>query len=134
MASNRKMARHDLCAACTADGPARPSAPIAVTWYPRRVTKQESVSGLLAAERADTLERLNGLERELSGIIESSGSAGTDDEHDPEGATVAFERQHVAALIGQTRAHLAEIDAAVRRLAEGSYGTCERCGRPIGAA
>jgi RNA polymerase-binding protein DksA len=89
---------------------------------------------LLAAERADTLERLSGLERELRGIIESSGSAGTDDEHDPEGATVAFERQHVAALIGQARAHLAEIDAAVRRLAEGSYGTCERCGRPIGAA
>ena len=89
---------------------------------------------LLAAERASTLERLSGLEREFRGIVESSGPAGTDDEHDPEGATVAFERQHVAALIGQAREHLAQIDAAMARLADGSYGRCERCGQPIGAA
>ena len=114
----------------------RPAHPpqLRAPWYPRRVTKQESVSGLLAAERADTLERLHGLERELSGIIESSGSAGTDDEHDPEGATIAFERQHVAALLSQARWHLAQIDAAMLRLAEGSYGRCESCGQRIGAA
>jgi len=89
---------------------------------------------LLAAERADTLERLTGLERELTGIIESSGLAGTDDEHDPEGATIAFERQHLAALVSQARRHLAQIDAAMLRLAEGSYGRCESCGQPISAA
>ena len=88
----------------------------------------------LTAERAGTLERLGALERELHGIIESSGSAGTDDEHDPEGATIAYERQYVAALIGQAREHLARIDAAMARLAEGSYGRCERCGQPIAAA
>ena len=98
------------------------------------MTGQADAYERLAAERALVLERLTGLERELRGIIESADTAGTDDEHDPEGATIAFERQYVAALIGQARAHLAEIDAAVRRLAEGSYGTCERCGRPIGAA
>ena len=58
----------------------------------------------LTAERAGTLERLGALERELRGIIESSVSAGTDDEHDPEGATIAYERQYVAALIGEARA------------------------------
>lgn len=89
---------------------------------------------LLAAERAATLERLSGLERDRAGIIESSGPAGTDDEHDPEGATIAFERQHVAALISQARGHLAQIDAAITRLAEGSYGRCEGCGQPICAA
>ena len=52
---------------------------------------------LLATERVGTLQRLSGLEKELAGIIESSSSAGTDDEHDPEGATIAFERQHTAA-------------------------------------
>jgi RNA polymerase-binding transcription factor len=89
---------------------------------------------LLAAERADALQRLHGLARELAGIIKSSGPAGTDDEHDPEGATIAFERQHVAALASQAGQHLAEIDAALLRLAEGSYGICERCGQLIGAA
>jgi DnaK suppressor protein len=98
------------------------------------MTGQAGARELLAAERAATLERLSGLEREFRGIVESAGTAGTDDEHDPEGATVAFERQHVAALIGQAREHLAQIDAATRRLAAGSYGRCERCGQPIGAA
>ena len=108
--------------------------PRAPGWYPGRVSRQAGADELLAAERAATLERLSGLEREFRGIVESSGSAGTDDEHDPEGATIAFERQHVAALIGQAHDHLAQIHAALRRLAEGSYGRCERCGQPIGAA
>jgi DnaK suppressor protein len=97
------------------------------------VTGQAGAHELLAAERASTLERLSGLEREFRGIVESAGQAGTDDEHDPEGATIAFERQHVAALIGQAREHLGQIDAAMARLADGSYGRCERCGQPIGA-
>jgi len=81
------------------------------------VTGQADASERLAAERASALERLNGLERELRGIIESADTAGTDDEHDPEGATIAFERQHVAALLDQAREHLAQIDAAMRKLA-----------------
>jgi len=96
--------------------------------------EQESTAELLAAQRADTLQRLTELEREFAGILESSGAAGTDDEHDPEGATIAFERQHAAALLSQARQRLAQIDAAMLRLAEGRYGTCEDCGRPIGAA
>ena len=96
------------------------------------MTEQESAHERLAAERADTLARLGGLERELAGTIESSGAAGTDDEHDPEGPTIAFERQHVAALLGQARQQLAEIDAALRRVAAGSYGRCDKCGQPIG--
>jgi DnaK suppressor protein len=49
------------------------------------------------------------------------------------GATLAFERQHVAALAQAAREHLADIDAALARLADGSYGTCRACGQPIGA-
>lgn len=94
----------------------------------------EDIAELLAAERAGTLQRLSGLERELAGIIESSDSANTDDEHDPEGATIAFERQHTAALLSDARQRLAQTDAAIARLAAGSYGRCERCGVSIGAA
>jgi DnaK suppressor protein len=96
------------------------------------MTEQERARERLAAERADALARLNGLERELAGIIESSGAAGTDDEHDPEGATLAFERQHTAALLEAAREQLTAIDAALARLEAGRYGTCERCGQPIG--
>ncbi len=31
-----------------------------------------------------------------------------------------------------TRRELADIEAALRRIEEGSYGTCEKCGGPMG--
>jgi RNA polymerase-binding transcription factor len=86
---------------------------------------------MLGEERARTLDRLAGLERELGGIIEAAQDANADDEHDPEGATIAFEREHAAALASQARAHLAAVDAALSRVAAGSYGTCVRCGGAI---
>ena len=92
-----------------------------------------SARDLLLAERDDSRVRLAALTRDFEGIVESSAAAATDDEHDPEGATIAFERAHVMALISQVREHLAELDKALERLRDGSYGTCERCGRPIGA-
>ena len=98
------------------------------------MTEQAAARERLAAERARALARLAGLEREFAGIVEASESANADDEHDPEGATIAFERQHTAALLSRLRQHLAQIDAALLRLADGSYGTCASCGQPIGAA
>lgn len=86
---------------------------------------------LLLAERALAVDRIQLLEREFADIAASAD--GTDDEHDPEGATLAFERQHTAALLDQARAQLAAVDQALRRLADGSYGTCTRCGRLINA-
>jgi RNA polymerase-binding protein DksA len=91
------------------------------------MTAEQDARERLAADRAGVLTR------EFAAIVESSRSANIDDEHDPEGATIAFERQHAAALIGQARRHLAQIDAAMLRLDDGSFGRCERCGRPIGA-
>jgi len=95
--------------------------------------EHEAAADLLAAQRVDCLTRLSRLEREFAGIIES-GTSGSDDEHDPEGATLAYERQHVAALVSQVHQHLTQIDAAMRRLQDGRYGQCESCGQPIGAA
>ena len=66
-------------------------------------------------------------------IVSSSASGSADDEHDPEGSSTAFDRQHVAALLSQARDHLAEISRVAERVTDGSYGTCERCGLPIGA-
>jgi len=94
---------------------------------------QERPADLLAAERTRTVERMAGLERELAGIIESA-SSGADDEHDPEGATLAFERQHLVALLGQASQQLAQIEAAIGRVTDGSYGQCVTCGKPIGPA
>jgi len=87
---------------------------------------------LLLAERTEALRQVAALEREFAAIAEAAGSAGTDDEHDPEGATLAFERQHAAALLQGARERVAAIDAALARLEAGRYGVCDRCGQPIG--
>jgi DnaK suppressor protein len=89
----------------------------------------------LNTDRDETRTRLAELGREFDAYVSSAndGSAGGDDEHDPEGATVAFERQHVVALIAQAREHLAAIDAALRKVDSGRYGICDICGGPIGA-
>jgi RNA polymerase-binding transcription factor DksA len=92
----------------------------------------ESARELLLAAQARTGQRVAALEREFAGLAEAASSAGTDDEHDPEGASLAFERQHAAALLAAAREQLAAIEAALRRLEAGRYGLCERCGQPIG--
>jgi len=85
----------------------------------------------LDAERQATLDQVAGLERDFGSIVAASQADNADDEHDPEGATIAFERAQVSALAQQVRGHLAEIDAALDRLAAGSYGLCQQCGQPI---
>ena len=110
-------------------GPVRP-----ICWSPRdHRLGAWSAGGLLLAERARARERVAALEREFAGLAEAASAAGTDDEHDPEGATLAFERQHAAALLEAAREQVAAVDDALRRLAEGRYGVCDRCGQPIGA-
>jgi RNA polymerase-binding protein DksA len=88
---------------------------------------------LLVAERHEVIERLEALERDFNGIVDAAGQANADDEHDPEGATIAFERQYIAALLGQARSQLSQVEAAIARLDVGRYGECENCGVPIGA-
>ena len=85
----------------------------------------------LAARRASTITQIDELTRSLDDIIDGATAIATDDEHDPEGQTIAFERAQVGALAGQVRRTLVEVDAALGRLDSGSYGVCERCGAPI---
>jgi RNA polymerase-binding transcription factor DksA len=85
----------------------------------------------LESERARVVRRIAELQREFDAIVAASAEGNLDDEHDPEGATVGFERAQVRALLQQARAHLAELDAALARLDDETYGVCVGCGRPI---
>ncbi len=89
---------------------------------------------ILERERQETLQRLATLTDDFAEVVAASRDSNADDEHDPEGATIAFERSQLDALVSQARGHLAEIDAAITRLDVGTYGVCERCGQPIGVA
>ncbi|WP_375485325.1 TraR/DksA family transcriptional regulator [uncultured Jatrophihabitans sp.] len=67
-------------------------------------------------------------------MLDSASSTTGDDEHDPEGATIGFERAQSVGSLRAAEAALAEVDAAVERVADGTYGRCVTCGRPIGDA
>lgn len=86
---------------------------------------------LLTRERRRTAELVAALTAERDDVIESARLVATDDEHDPEGSTIAFERARLEALIAQGTDRLAELDHALDRVAAGSYGSCERCGAAI---
>jgi RNA polymerase-binding transcription factor DksA len=91
-------------------------------------------SALLAAERAAVAARIADLSGDVAAMVEASAGSNADDEHDPEGATIAFERAQLLALRESAQAHLAQVDAALDRLRAGTYGVCAVCGRPIDPA
>jgi DnaK suppressor protein len=93
-----------------------------------------NVVEVLRAERDQTLAQIEALAADLADIKASADGVATDDEHDPEGATIAFERSRVDALLTQARGHLLDIARAQQRVVAKTYGVCERCGDRIGSA
>jgi RNA polymerase-binding transcription factor DksA len=67
-------------------------------------------------------------------MVAASRDSNADDEHDPEGATIAFERAQLASVLRLATDDLVEVDAALGRVSAGRYGRCERCGQPIASA
>ena len=91
------------------------------------------VHARLEEERRRTAERLAALRGDYRGFVEASKDSNADDEHDPEGATIAFERSQAGALVRQAEEHLEQVEAALARLDAGTYGVCAVCGRAIPA-
>jgi RNA polymerase-binding transcription factor DksA len=85
----------------------------------------------LEQEREEAKARLAALTGDYAGVVAAARDANSDDEHDPEGATIAYEREQIGALVQQAERNLAEIDAALERLGTGTYGVCESCGEKI---
>jgi RNA polymerase-binding transcription factor DksA len=88
----------------------------------------------LVAERAATAQRVATMSAELDAVAAAAAGSNLDDEHDPEGATVAFEREQLAGLRTLAQHQVVELDAALGRLRDGRYGRCERCNQAIGDA
>jgi RNA polymerase-binding transcription factor DksA len=87
---------------------------------------------LLEEERERRLALLPALRADIRAANSARQDSNVDDEHDPEGATIAFELSQASALLKQSSAGLDQIEAALARLREGSYGICTVCGEPIG--
>jgi RNA polymerase-binding transcription factor DksA len=88
----------------------------------------------LEREREAVVRRIRELRTTFADIAASVDTANTDDEHDPEGATLAFERAQVVSLLEEARVQLEALETAAARVDAGTYGVCEQCGGPIGVA
>jgi DnaK suppressor protein len=104
-------------------------------WFDGRAQDEcMSVEDELRARVATAEERIAAHRETIEGIVASVRSENVDDEHDPEGATLGWERQQAAALLADAEADRAAALAALERVAAGTYGVCEVCGREIPAA
>lgn len=88
----------------------------------------------LLARARELDEQLARLDRDEDSIRADRADATADDEHDPEGSTLSGEWQRIDALRRSAQSERREVDAALRRLEEGTYGICASCGLPIPAA
>lgn len=85
------------------------------------------VKNELEEERVRIVKQLGELGDEVAGGDEIGAEEGFADS-----GAVSAERREVYTLIGTMRDSLGEIDAALARIADGSYGSCERCGKSVG--
>ena len=88
----------------------------------------------LRAERADAEERLAEFDDAMAEVRIARSDATADDEHDPEGPTMTQEWSQRTAVLADVRSELTEIDHALARIDDGSYGICARCGKRITVA
>jgi len=110
-----------------------PLAVRSVTGQPERVSRADAQSVLttVRAEEERTARQVESLEGVVASIVEASELTSTDDEHDPEGATIAYERAQAIALLRQAREDLDALAVTRRQLESTQLMTCSVCGRTI---
>ena len=98
---------------------------------PLTLRQLADVRAHLNSDREQTERLISTLEDEMGAFVDARRDTTTDDEHDPEGPTLAFERSQASAILGQSVRHVSEIDAALERIDEGTFGLCTVCNGPI---
>lgn len=92
----------------------------------------ESVLAIVDAAHDRTLRQVESLQRSVASIVEAAELTSTDDEHDPEGATIAYERAQAIALLRQAIGDLDALAEVRAGLMSGEDVSCTDCGRPVG--
>ena len=91
-------------------------------------------AAVLRARAADLDALLARLDADGAAVRADRADQTAADEHDPEGSTLSGEWQRIEALRRSAASERAEVDAALERVAAGTYGVCVVCGRAIPAA
>jgi len=100
--------------------------------YAKDVKFLEEIEELLMEERAIYQEQATSLRAEADSLaLEREPGDVQFDEESGEGGTVTVDRERNLALSGQAALAVEEIDYATLRVADRTYGYCERCFQPI---
>jgi RNA polymerase-binding transcription factor len=91
----------------------------------------ERFKELLVEERRRVLDAIEYLHKENPGSIEDETEDETTDNHIAETATATLDREIDYTLEENSEHVLGEIDGALKRIEEGTYGICVNCGKPI---
>ena len=98
------------------------------------LTKKELIDlrERLEAERDDLRAQLEELEESTFSAAQSdiTGEMGFDEEYADAG-TATFERERDLSLVNNLRDLMERIDKALAKIEDGTYGLCDRCGKPI---
>ena len=86
----------------------------------------------IAAARADATTPLTSLAAHVNALAEHQALATHDDEHDPGGMTIGFERAQILGLLTGAPEEVAALDRAAARLRTGAHGRCLNCRRAGG--
>ena len=84
----------------------------------------------LVEERARLVVELQVLQASIADVLRDTGDGVGDDQADS--GSKAFEREQEMTLLANTRQTLLQIEHALGRLGDGTYGTCESCRNAIG--
>ena len=99
-----------------------------------KLTKKEiaDLQARLVEERGELQTQLATLEEDTFATTQSemSGDVGLDDESADAG-TATFEREKDLSIEQNVRDLLDKIERALKRIDDGTYGICERCGKSI---
>jgi DnaK suppressor protein len=117
----------------------RPASKRTAARRPRRVVKGMSRADILKFEKELLDEKHRILKQgvfadELMDNSSENSGNGSRGEYDAEMGSQNYRRELASRLKSLESETLREIDAALRKINEGTYGTCERCGRPIAKA
>jgi len=93
----------------------------------------EVTDATLASVRAELEDERDRLAERLRELSRDESSLEFDDNFADSGQ-VAAEQGENQALAAQLRDQLDDVEAAIAKLDDGTYGVCEICGRPIGEA
>jgi RNA polymerase-binding protein DksA len=87
----------------------------------------------LLDERRRVVNAIDNIHTENPGSLgEETDETTFQDNHLGDIATATFDREMASSLEENSTHVLAEIDGALARIDEGTYGVCVRCGKPIG--